>query len=173
MDLAKQEMGTIRQRSEPAILLRLCLCLTTAVMLACGYEDNGDDNDDDEVATSELVNDVPLVECDPLLQDCGDGRNCTLIGNSFQCVTIIENGVEGEKCLEETECGLGLACLQALMLPACEDGVAKCCTPLCALDEEDYICPASDEGTNCVPALYGDVPEAYENFGVCLLRPSM
>lgn len=110
---------------------------------------------------------TPRVSCDPVRQDCPTGRGCTLVGNSFQCVAIVVDGAEGEACQEESECGLGLACLAATLVPAC-DGF-KCCTPLCELEESSYACPAADKGAECAPALTGDVPAAYQNYGVCRL----
>lgn len=149
------------QRSNATFRVLALVCVAATV--GCG--------DDDRATTSGapavVDSDAPRVDCDPLQQDCLVGRACTLVGNSFQCVAIAVDGAEGDACKEESECGLGLACLAAIRVPACEG--FKCCTPLCELDEDDYTCPGAAEGARCAPALTGDVPTAHRDYGVCRL----
>jgi hypothetical protein len=121
-------------------------------------------------ATAEVDEDIggtPRVDCNPVQQDCAAGRNCTLVGNSFQCVVTAVDGAEGATCQEETECGIGLACLARSTLVGCE--YYKCCTPLCELSEVDYNCPGAEQGERCAPALTGDVLPAHQGYGVCRL----
>ncbi len=142
------------------------------IAMACQADDESSSDTSAEVTTAAADSDepiagVPRVDCSPVQQACPAGRNCTLVGNSFQCVAIIVDGAIGATCQEETECGIGLACLPRSTIVACE--YYKCCTPLCEISEDDYSCPGADQGERCAAALTGDVPPAHQGYGVCRL----
>lgn len=144
---------------------------TVVIALACQADDESSETSAGATTTATAgdadIGGAPRVDCSPVLQDCAAGRNCTLVGNSFQCVVIAVDGAMGATCQEETECGIGLACLARSKLVDCEH--YKCCTPLCEISEDSYICPGGDQGERCAPALTGDVMPAHQGYGVCRL----
>ena len=153
----------MEMRTANAYLLVLCVFSAAA----CG--DNEDSSSTEPAMTTDAgaTGGTPLVSCNPVAQDCAPGSGCTLIGNSFQCAAIVRDGAAGDVCQEETECGLGLACLTGIKLVGCD--TIKCCTPLCEVSETDYTCPGAAQGETCAAALVGDIQAAHQDYGVCRL----
>lgn len=110
---------------------------------------------------------VPVVECDPLAQDCPEGQACALSSQQFVCVTVSIDGAAGDACVSAGECGAGLACCPSLLVPGCDS--ANCCVSLC--DVGDGAAAGCPTGTACEPALSGDVPAEYQAYGVCKKSP--
>jgi hypothetical protein len=104
-------------------------------------------------------------QCNPLLQDCGDGWACHF-SYGFTCSDITENLPLGEPCQWWKECAPGLTCLSTDLLPDCAD--EECCASYCDLDAP--ICPQM--GTECTPLLVAGMPwPGFENVGTCTLPP--
>lgn len=138
------------------------------------YDDGSDDGDtqdeppgDDDDDPTEAEPPAPLVNCDPLAQDCEGGLACTIYEGGFGCVEVLVMGVAGDACFTAQECGPGLACISGAVIPGCLD--AQCCAPLCEVGD-DTSCPGEDKGAACGPVLTGpEVPDAAQAYGVCKL----
>ncbi|WAS95009.1 hypothetical protein [Nannocystis punicea] len=108
----------------------------------------------------------PVVDCDPLSQDCPDGQACSLVGGDFSCIEVFVDGGLGDPCQAAGECSPGLVCLPAGALGGC-DG-SSCCSPLCDVSDTGAQCGSASEV--CAPVLTGDdVPPMYADYGVCRL----
>jgi hypothetical protein len=108
--------------------------------------------------------------CDPILQDCGAGQACYWANNGFSCATATQNIPIGQPCGFINDCDIGLMCMPAEVLPACEG--ASCCAAFCQLELGDGPCDAAVPGTACVPFFLDDTaPPEYEHVGICVLPP--
>ncbi len=87
-----------------------------------------------------------LPDCDPLLQDCGQGVACYPIEDSFTC-TSDESGEVGQAndpCEFINTCDPGLMCADAALVGlGCLEGSMGCCTPFCMYP--DGACPNPDQ----------------------------
>ncbi len=105
--------------------------------------------------------------CTPLLQDCPDGEGCyPSEASGFACaVHDDETGGQGAACTEQTECAVGLACVDADALADCDD--ARCCTAYCDTAAGD----GCDLPSSCVDWASidpdGIVPPGSEDLGAC------
>ncbi len=123
---------------------------------------------------------IPLCipDCDPLLQDCGNGELCVNDPNSggFVCVLDASEGdaPEGTPCEFVNVCNKGTTCVSPDFYPSLECmGWIGCCAPFCDTDNGDADCVGlSVADAECV-AFYGDgeAPPGYENVGVCGIQP--
>jgi hypothetical protein len=105
-----------------------------------------------------------VPSCDPLLQDCEAGSACHWGGDVFECMPETANLQLGEACGGVDECGAGLTCIDAAVLPDCAG--ASCCAAYC-----DVMAPDCQQmGTECVQ-YFDPSPPAYENVGVCVVPP--
>jgi hypothetical protein len=106
-----------------------------------------------------------IVNCDPLLQDCGAGLGCFWANTAFSCIFTAGEIPTGEPCGYINDCAPGNFCTTADALPACNG--SACCTPFC--DLADPQCGAV-AGTECVTFFEeGMSPPGYEDVGVCVL----
>ena len=95
------------------VLRRLCLCLVALAGGCIEFERHdgtsatsaGEDGGDPTTGAP-----MPVVECDPLAQDCPEGQACALSSQQFACVTVSVDGAAGDACVAAGECGAGLAC---------------------------------------------------------------
>jgi hypothetical protein len=107
---------------------------------------------------------VCIVNCDPLLQDCGAGLACFWANTAFSCIFTAGEIPTGEPCGYINDCAAGNYCTDAAALPACNG--AACCTPFC--DLTDPVCGVAE--TECVTFFEeGMAPPGYEDVGVCVL----
>jgi hypothetical protein len=124
---------------------------------------------------------VPMCfpQCDPLVQDCGDGRGCypdeeSAGGTGFICLpTIAGDGTYGDLCWLLSGCAPGYICVYSDFLPDCNASVG-CCTPLCDVSEAD-TCDEFNPDIECVSWYYAgqEPPSAtLQNVGVCALPPN-
>ncbi len=88
-----------------------------------------------------------LQPCDPLAQECPDGRSCQAAADRFVCVRPGEGGV-GDPCGLFVDCESGLSCT-AMSTVDCD---GDCCTepcdpmnPACTLPEQTCV-PVGDAG---------------------------
>lgn len=117
-----------------------------------------------------------IPECDPLLQDCGQGQVCVFgDGSAFSCAPDWsgDTGGEGAPCVYSIDCGPGLICTPASSYPSpnCGDS-SGCCTLFCDLNNGNADCQGlSVEGATCV-ALFeeGQAPAGHEDVGICGLE---
>jgi hypothetical protein len=110
-----------------------------------------------------------IPDCDPILQDCGPGLACYWTNNNgFYCIFTMQDIPVGQPCEFINDCEIGLGCLTAEILPACEG--SACCSPFCALELGDGPCDAAFPGTACVP-FFEEPPPGYEHIGICILPP--
>jgi len=87
-----------------------------------------------------------IPECDPLTQDCPDGKVCIPNGVRFVCVLDAsgEEGQANDGCEFANGCDKGLACVDtAEASSACDPQIAGCCQPLCAFPGGG--CPNPDQ----------------------------
>jgi hypothetical protein len=106
----------------------------------------------------------PMVQCDPLAQNCPDGQACALFYPDFMCIEVATPGLVGDPCGSAFECGPGLACSSGVYLASCD--ASSCCTSLCDLGDAGADCIGAEL---CVP-LYGEgAPSTYADYGVCRL----
>lgn len=108
-------------------------------------------------------------ECDPLVQDCGEGEGCYSLsfggGLVFGCAPDAsgDEGNFGEPCEFINGCSIGLLCETADALVDCEAGA--CCTTFCDASQV-ASCPA---GYTCNPFHSpGNAPPDEENYGYCI-----
>jgi hypothetical protein len=114
-----------------------------------------------------------LPECDPLLQDCGEGQACYPIADAFVCAPDAsgELGTHGEPCEFINACDAGNVCIGADAFVDCRSGLG-CCASVCAVSDidADAECDALSSGQGCEPwFVEGMAPPGYEDIGVCAL----
>ena len=132
---------------------------------------------DDPSTACVIANDGVLIlclpQCDPLLQDCGDGQACYVSDDSFVCVPDAsgpELGAYGDPCEFTNACDAGLLCAGAVAVPDCDS--ASCCTEFCDLgaDEPDAMCSGQSDGQICISVFdEGSTPPGADDFGFCAL----
>jgi hypothetical protein len=116
--------------------------------------------------TSDSTITLCIFSCDPTLQDCGAGLACYWANDGFNCIFTTQDIPAGQPCGFINDCALGLSCLAAEVLPACEG--ESCCSPFCDIDFGDAQCDAVP-GTSCVPFFEVDPIPGYEHVGVCIV----
>jgi hypothetical protein len=87
---------------------------------------------------------VCLPDCDPLLQDCGEGAPCYPIGDGFTCAPDAsgDTGKANDPC--EFLCDPGLSCQPPDSVgTGCPPESMGCCTPFCEFP--DSPCPNPDQ----------------------------
>jgi hypothetical protein len=139
----------------------------------CGGSEANQECPDGRVCPIMAVNNgVPpycLLTCDPIARDCGLGRGCYAVLNTFVCLPD-ESGRGGEygmPCSRPHDCSPGLLCAQAGQVPDCAS-TSRCCTELCDLTEP-HVCAGEAGGQACVPMWQpGTAPEGLEHVGVCV-----
>lgn len=107
------------------------------------------------------------VSCDPLEDECGEGRACFLgYGLGICAPTVPDAGGLAEPCEYVNACGAGFACVQASFVPGCDPDGFGCCTPYC--DTASPVCP---EGSECVELWEPGEAAApiLEGLGYCLI----
>jgi hypothetical protein len=118
---------------------------------------------------------LPL--CDPLVQDCPDGKACYPIQDVlWVCGTdgSEDMGAYGDPCEVINVCAPGLTCVDASAVPPglpCE-GAAGCCTEVCDITDPlgDQQCMGAAEGQTCQPWYEEDeAPLVLDHVGVCTL----
>jgi hypothetical protein len=109
-----------------------------------------------------------IERCDPIAQDCGDGKACFFDGGylSFFCGVVNVPGALAEPCGWSQECDVGLLCVSDHVLPECPGD--SCCTPFCVTGD-DASCEASWPGTVCSDALTSPQMEGCPTYGACLI----
>ncbi len=109
-----------------------------------------------------------LPNCDPLVQDCPGDDLCLPIDDDFRCVLdgSGDAGAALDPCKFANTCDPGLVCAGSTVAIECDPIVTGCCTPMCGLDDADFVCPGV--GQACV-SLYeeGMAPPKYANVGYC------
>lgn len=133
-----------------------------------GSDDNPQCPEGSECALADdgVIN-LCLPICDPVAQDCEAGFGCYWAGSDFSCVVAIEQLPIGAPCSSINDCAIGLGCMQAELLAACEG--SACCASFCALELGDGPCEAAVPGTACVAFFADTAPLGYEHIGVCIL----
>ena len=107
-----------------------------------------------------------LPTCNPLLQDCRQGRGCYGMPDRFICTPDASGNALNEPCEYHNVCSPGLQCL-SIDGPPCPDDAIACCRPFCRLGEMGSPCAALEE---CVPWFDdGDAPARWEDVGYCAL----
>lgn len=101
--------------------------------------------------STELSPPLCLPGCDPLQQDCANGRTCIAADTHFVCARDESGraGAMGDTCTSVAACDPGLFCLSNLAWPDCE-GPGGCCAPACDLDAAD-ACSGTPDGVSCLP----------------------
>jgi hypothetical protein len=108
-----------------------------------------------------------IQDCDPVLQNCGEGLGCYWTVGHFSCVFTADELPVGEPCGYINDCAPGNFCAPAALLPDCAE--ATCCTNFCDVTLGDSQCDALP-GTLCMPFFEEDVtPPGYEDVGVCIV----
>ena len=103
-----------------------------------------------------------IAICDPLQQDCAEGKGCYQGGEDFVCATAGELE-ETDPCGFINDCRPGCYCADKSALPSCDGD--SCCTAWC--DAESPICLV--EGTECVSFFdVGEAPSGSESIGICV-----
>lgn len=95
---------------------------------------------------SDVVVNLCLASCSPLLQDCGEGLACYPVSNSFTCAPDAsgDEGQADDPCEFINVCDPGLICAEAGFVGAgCPEGSMSCCTPFCDLSKP-AACPNPD-----------------------------
>ncbi len=142
--------------------LCVALCIGSADMPTCADEDVSCS------ITAEGVIHVCLPDCDPLLQDCLDDTLCLPIADEFRCVLDASGdaGTAFDPCEFANACDPGLVCAVPDSAIECDPQASGCCTPMCGLDDADFMCPGV--GQACV-SLYeeGMAPPKWANIGYC------
>lgn len=111
--------------------------------------------------------------CDPLSpSSCPSDAHCTRTSSSpdgiFSC--HITNNINlagfGESCVSDYQCQQGAICLQSDAVPFgfCDNGLPKCCVPLCELGK--LFCQG---GSTCQSIYNNNVPPGFESVGACVL----
>ncbi len=112
-----------------------------------------------------------LAECNPLADDCGDGRVCVPGDFGFGCAGALDvPGQAGDECSWLNDCGPGLGCVDGVAAGCLVD---QCCTPYCDLsdDDPDAACDDPATGATCWPLYPSSDEPAYADLGVCLETP--
>lgn len=110
---------------------------------------------------------VCIPRCDPLVQDCDEGRGCYWGGSAFICAVTIDDIPVGEPCGFINDCVPGLVCVTAEVVPNCAG--SACCSAFCNTSLGDEQC-AVLPGTTCSGFFEeGMEPPGYETVGVCIL----
>lgn len=105
------------------------------------------------------------TSCDPLLQDCLDGRACYWVAAGFSCRFPTGETGAGEPCESPTGCAGGSLCTGAEELPSCAG--LYCCAPYCDVRAADP-CPSLLPGSSCVDFFApGTAPPGLETVGYC------
>ena len=106
--------------------------------------------------------------CDPLAQDCGDGKGCYPVTDTFSCVPDASDGSEPGQCESINGCPAGQACVNPDVVPDCEG--FGCCAPLCSTALPD-TCDSLLPGTVCTPWYEAEPPHECirPTVGVCML----
>ncbi len=119
--------------------------------------------------SSEGVVNLCFPTCDPLLQDCPGDDLCLPYVDVFLCLLDASGdaGQVNDPCEFVNNCDKGLICLnQAAASAACQQPSQGCCQPFCKFP--DAPCPNPDQ--QCLQWFTPpDVPEGYENVGVCVI----
>lgn len=102
-----------------------------------------------------------LTQCDPIAQDCPEGLACVWANDSFSCVLASPGNEAGAPC-SQSECGVGLLCVEGQFVPGCLD--SACCAPYCSLAAPS--CPWPEAA--CVPFFESDPVPGFEDVGVCM-----
>lgn len=136
-------------------------------------EGNWDDPSCPPMSQCLLSSDGPPVlcvpTCDPLAQDCGEGRACYWANGNFNCIFTTQNIPVGEPCGFINDCDVGLGCLTAEVMPDCD--ASACCGAFCDLGLGDEQCAALPT-TSCLPFFEEGAEEpGYEHVGVCIVLP--
>jgi hypothetical protein len=108
-----------------------------------------------------------LPACDPMLQDCGDGRGCYPVEDGFVCLPQTANVGPGE-CEWLNGCPPGEVCVPMDSFPDCMDP-AGCCAPLCDIDAADP-CPGAPPQVSCENWWIESPPDvcmSWSGVGVC------
>jgi hypothetical protein len=106
-----------------------------------------------------------IPQCDPLLQDCGDGFGCAWLGEEFGCLVTVDGQAVGEPCGYANDCVPGTVCLDADASASCVG--AACCVDYCAVDSPES-CP--DPELECVGLFVdGRAPVGLETLGACVV----
>ncbi|MCA9651512.1 MAG: hypothetical protein H6712_30080 [Myxococcales bacterium] len=118
-------------------------------------------------------------KCDPLVQDCPDGKGCypdaiAEGGTGFLCMPTIGDQTLGEYCYLLSGCNPGMICATADLLPNCfgPAGDTGCCTDLCDITEVPDPCTNIHPEMECVPWYHqgAEPPSAdLQNVGACVL----
>jgi hypothetical protein len=123
---------------------------------------------------SEGVLNLCLFACDPLVQDCDEGEECTTNWGMFYCAPDWSGdmGAANDPCEFANACDAGLVCIDtAWASSACMQGSTGCCQPFCEFVEgQDGECPNADQ--KCVQWFdpkVDEIPEGYEDVGVCAI----
>ncbi|MCA9693820.1 MAG: hypothetical protein R3A51_13310 [Nannocystaceae bacterium] len=121
----------------------------------------------------ECVVGLCLPYCDPLLNDCPDGKICIpdTQGDGWVCTLDASEGAHppGTPCDFVNQCNAGSVCLDSSYYPsmACAQS-AGCCGPVC--DLEDPQCPDDPPGLSCEPWYEeGMAPAGFEHIGACIV----
>ena len=137
------------------------------------------DDDDPQCAEGEacgISGDGALVlcldECNPLLNECGEGEGCYPSDNVvFTCMpSSAPDAVHGSECDYINGCGLGQICVDAWLVSMCE-GAERCCADICSVanDGEEGICAAAAGNKSCVPFYEkGAAEPGLEDVGACI-----
>ena len=109
-----------------------------------------------------------ILNCDPLIQDCGPGLACYWTNSQFNCVFTTQDIPLGDPCGFINDCAGGSACITAEVFPDCAG--SACCSNWCDLDGPADQCDGLP-GTECVPFFPDpdDAPPGSENVGICIL----
>ena len=110
-----------------------------------------------------------LPKCDPLAQDCTEGRGCYLYsGKVFLCAAdgSGDGGASYDGCEFINVCDPGLVCVDATDDAACPNSAPGCCKTICEVSGSAPTCPPLEE---CVPWEWTDdeIPPELENLGLC------
>jgi hypothetical protein len=144
----------------------------TCVAMCIGSEGDADCADPCStcIQSGSGVLNLCLCACDPLAQDCGQGRACYPLRDSYICAPDAggDEGAPGEPCEFLNVCDPGSYCAPAAMVPACE-GANGCCTRFCDVADPD-ACADEPPGVECIPLDSPRLPSCVPpNIGGCLL----
>jgi len=109
--------------------------------------------------------------CNPLAQDCPEGKNCVLtFSGNFLCgpEPLEEPKGTNTPCEYFNECERGHVCAAADQ-QACPEGAGACCRPICDVATSGPPCAPLEA---CLPWEWfpgGDVPRGLEDVGYCAL----
>jgi len=115
-----------------------------------------------------------LLDCDPLLQDCGPEQLCLASPNANGFVCILDSlpfsdGGYGAPCEYVNTCDPGFFCAVAEVVAGCLNA-GGCCAEFCDLSVPDPSsqCTGQGNGEECQPWYgVGEPPPGYEDVGFC------